>query len=343
MGPLTKCVAVALSVGIAGAGAGPAPAPQPTMTPAAILPRDNTQTLGWYSDGQTAGETIYAPWVFDAETTTYTSSGSYFRRCAVSTSCIMYTSCSNGYMMAAGTSSYCGISGATGGASTNYCSNHVLLPTLDAKTGGQSWYWCDEAPLTGHTFYAKEPPQPTLTPASSNSQGSDASTTISDESTSPTSGSSTATSSGLPLATILPSNNGNSSTSVGAIAGGVVGGVFVLGAIAFAILWTMRRDRKKKEAVAAYQPAPLVGSHMSYQQNPGYPPQTDYYAASAYQVNEQKPQDFVQQSQYPQAYPLGLYDPHVSQQYAGSPPPQELGVPTELTPQELPAQQRPPR
>lgn len=58
MGILTKSVAVALSVGVAGVGAGPAPAPQPLVTPAAILPRDDSKTLGWYSDGQTVGETI---------------------------------------------------------------------------------------------------------------------------------------------------------------------------------------------------------------------------------------------------------------------------------------------
>ncbi|KAF1840638.1 uncharacterized protein K460DRAFT_370611 [Cucurbitaria berberidis CBS 394.84] len=244
----------------------------------------------------------------------------------------MYTSCSSGYMIAAGTSSYCGISGATGGASSSYCSNHVLLPTLSAKQGGQSWYWCDTAPLTGHLFYAKEPPQPTLISASITRPTSDARTTASDNSPP------TATSTAPPLASTLPSNNGGSSTPVGAIAGGVVGGIAVLGAIAFAIFWIMRRDRKRREA-AAYQAAPLIGPHTSYQQSPGYLPQAEYFATSPYRANEQKPQPFVQHGQYPQSYPLGPYDPHVSQQYAGSPPPpHELGVPTEITPQELPAQ-----
>ncbi|KAJ4372890.1 hypothetical protein N0V83_003181 [Neocucurbitaria cava] len=323
MGILTRSVAVALSVGVAGVGAGPAPAPQPLITPAAILPRDNSKTLGWYSDGQTVGETIYAPWVYDPAATTYTYSGNYFRRCEVSKTCVMYTACSNGYMVAADTSSYCGISGATGGVSSNYCSNHVLLPTLSAKTSSQSWYWCDSAPLTGLTFYTKEPAQPTLASAS---------TTNSDVSTSPKTSSATATSTAELSSTTTPDSDGKSSTNAGAIAGGVVGGVVALGAIAFAIFWIMRRDRKKKESMATYQPTPLIGS------NPGYPPQTDYYAPGGYGLNEQKPQGFVQQSQYPQAYPLGPYDPHMAQQYAGSPPPQELGV-SESSPHELPAQQ----
>lgn len=35
-----------------------APVSKPTITAAAILPRANTQTLGWYSSGKIAEETI---------------------------------------------------------------------------------------------------------------------------------------------------------------------------------------------------------------------------------------------------------------------------------------------
>lgn len=56
MGPSAKTAVLMLSVGGALARAGAAP--DPVVTPAAILPRDNTQTLGWYSDAQTAGQTI---------------------------------------------------------------------------------------------------------------------------------------------------------------------------------------------------------------------------------------------------------------------------------------------
>lgn len=117
----------------------------------------------------------------------------------------------------------------------------------------------------------------------------------------------------------------------------------VLAAIAFAILWMMRRDRKKKESAKAYQSAPLIGAHTSYQQSPGYPPQADYYATTAYQDNEQKPQGVAHQGYYPQSYPLTPYSPHASQQYPLSPPPQELSAPVVFPPQELPAQQRSPK
>jgi len=68
----------------------------------------------------------------------------------------MYTGCSNGYMMAEGTSSSCGAGGSSGAL---FCSYHVLKTTLGA-TSERSWYWCDEAPLTGVTFYESEPSQP---------------------------------------------------------------------------------------------------------------------------------------------------------------------------------------
>jgi hypothetical protein len=138
------------------AHASPALPARPVVTPAAILPRTDSQVLGWYSASTEGTDTFYAPWAYDADITTYTTSGDYFRRCAVSSSCTMYTGCSNGYMMAAGTSSSCGAGGSSGAL---FCSYHVMQTNL-AATSQMSWYWCDEAPLTGVTFYQKEPKQP---------------------------------------------------------------------------------------------------------------------------------------------------------------------------------------
>ncbi|OAL42959.1 hypothetical protein IQ07DRAFT_593478 [Pyrenochaeta sp. DS3sAY3a] len=347
--------AVLLLAGVAGVAAGPAP--HPAVTPAALLPRDNTQTLGWYSDGQTNGQTIYAPWVFDADSTTYTTSSNWFRRCGVSTTCVMYTGCSNGYMVAAsGQSTYCGLAGATGGATTNYCSNHVILPTLGASTGSLSWYWCDDAPLTGYTFYASEPAQPTITDANSTPTRSASAPITSDSSFA--SPSNTASPSPSTSTTPPPASSG-SSTPVGAIAGGVVGGVAALGAIAFAVFFLLRRDKKRK-AANQLQTAPLMGGTApGYQAGqPGYPAgvqqagQPGFYDGTAYQ-SEAKPQGVGvggQPQYYPQSYPMGPYDPHVQQQgtgYAGSPgatgaPIPELGT-EGYAPTELPAQGKIPK
>ena len=140
------------------AHASPALTAEPVVTPPALLPRVDSQILGWYSSATIGSETIYAPWAYDADITTYTTSGNYFRRCGVSSSCTMYTGCSNGYMMADGTSSSCGAGGSSGAL---FCSYHVLRSRVSA-TVDKSWYWCDEAPLTGVTFIAREPSQPSM-------------------------------------------------------------------------------------------------------------------------------------------------------------------------------------
>ena len=38
--------------------ASPAPAPAASITPAAVLPREDQQIFGWYSDAVTNGDTI---------------------------------------------------------------------------------------------------------------------------------------------------------------------------------------------------------------------------------------------------------------------------------------------
>ncbi|KAF2686625.1 hypothetical protein K458DRAFT_200878 [Lentithecium fluviatile CBS 122367] len=309
--------------------ASPAPTAEPAITPAAILPRADSSILGWYSSATIGSETIYAPWAYDAETTTYTTSGSWFRRCPVSTSCTMYTSCSNGYMMAEGTSSYCGAGGASGSL---FCSNHILYTSL-GQSAAKSWYWCDEAPLTGVTFYEQEPSQPTDT--SSRSFSSDASTTIAGGETTSRSGSATA-SGAVPSPTSTQSSSGGSSTNVGAIAGGVVGGVVGLALIGAGIFLLYRR-KKKSNAAASQAPT----GYAPPPNQPRYPASPNTGLATAYQANEAKPQGVQEMGGYynqpPAPYPQGPYDPHMSQ-YGGSQAPQEVPSPQPqyAAPQPLP-------
>ncbi|KAK6955372.1 hypothetical protein Daesc_003007 [Daldinia eschscholtzii] len=94
-----------------------------------------------------------------------------------------------------------------------------------------------------------------------------------------------------------PSNpSSKSSTNVGAIAGGVVGGVAGLALIGLGIFFLIRHNNKKKRNITGQQPAPQM------QQGPGtgMPPTQPGAAAAGYQ---QPP-----------------YNPHYSQQYSPPPP-----------------------
>jgi hypothetical protein len=131
----------------------PVAAPVPGITPTAAA----TQTLGWYAAGNVSGQTTYAPWTYDVYSTSYYTSSTYFRRCAVSSTCTMYTDCSQGYLVAASTSSFCGTGGSA--SSAYYCSHHILKSSIDASIE-TSWFWCDQPPLIGVTFYEQQPNQP---------------------------------------------------------------------------------------------------------------------------------------------------------------------------------------
>jgi hypothetical protein len=126
--PQTRAATLLATLSIQSAHAASPASPSQTTTPPVLLPRANTQTLAWYSASQTSDQpsctsstllshTAHstkpnphndkdAPWIFDAASTTYTTSGRYFRRCGVSSSCAMYTGCSDGYMVGSSTSSF---------------------------------------------------------------------------------------------------------------------------------------------------------------------------------------------------------------------------------------------
>ncbi|KAF2706938.1 hypothetical protein K504DRAFT_459371 [Pleomassaria siparia CBS 279.74] len=307
-------------------------APQPEVTARAILPRYNPQTLGWYSSFITSGSTAYDDWIYDADRLTYTTSSKWFRGCPATSSCsVFYTGCSDGYLVADSTSLYCGAGGASGSL---FCSNHVLLPTKgDPASSAMSWYWCDEAPLTGITLFATLPADAyILTPGSFSNPffstpSPSPSLTSTPSSTTDMSSSSISTAPGASSTLPASSPPVEKKSIIGPVVGGVVGGVAVLVAIAVGIFFLLRRHKKPPPTT------PIVAQQWNPQSPQSPPPQMVYTpqspkspaVASPYaQTQGQKPESNI--SYYPlgvgqNTYPKGPYDPHMSQSYAESPPP----------------------
>ncbi|KAI1655770.1 hypothetical protein F4813DRAFT_153413 [Daldinia decipiens] len=90
-------------------------------------------------------------------------------------------------------------------------------------------------------------------------------------------------------------SSSKSSTNVGAIAGGVVGGVAALALIGLGIFFLIRHNNKKKRNITAQPPA----AQMQQGAGPGMPPTQPVAGAAGYQQP---------------------YNPHYSQQYAPPPP-----------------------
>ncbi|KAF2105874.1 hypothetical protein BDV96DRAFT_355187 [Lophiotrema nucula] len=222
-----------------------------TITPAVVLPRTVYQTLGWYSyTSHSAQGTVWVPWVDDQETALYSTSSDWFRRCPRANSCTMFTGCSNGYLVAQSTSSYCG-KGA--GDSSRICSRHLLYKSLGASDPLR-WYWCDSSTLTGFTIYGQDPRKqistsrpaslPSTTPATITlveSSTVSALSTVSLTSQESTLAQATASSTGPSPA--LPKKN--KTATAGLVAGCVTGGVVVIAVIGIALLFLLRRRKKE--------------------------------------------------------------------------------------------------
>lgn len=148
-------------------------------------------------------------------------------------------------------------------------------------------------------------------------------------------------------------------TNIGAIVGGVVGGLVVLGALAFGIIFLILRKRKSKQnaansnaAVGANQPmmGPAPGVTEYKPQPGGYPSPAPGYpspqpAAAGYYNNETKPQFHQQQMGVP-GQEINPYSPPTSPapQYTGPAPVQPVpfgiaeagGIPVQQQPGQYP-------
>ncbi|PSN59686.1 hypothetical protein BS50DRAFT_222441 [Corynespora cassiicola Philippines] len=228
------------------------------------------------------------------------------------------------------------LSGAGGASNSAFCSNHIIYKSMSASDV-YSWFWCDTAPLTGYIFYVEEPQQPTLenpsTPVTSDA------TTTSLFSI----GSSLGTSNPTETVT-MDSPHNYKGLNIGAIAGGVIGGVAILGAAGFAVFFLLLHKKHNKPGRDS------TGYQQPYQQ-----PEYGDFGRSAYQESNQKPpgvqevRGYAQHTQHIQPYPSGPYDPHQSQcpanltntaYSAGSRSHYEAPVSTLTEVAELPSQQQ---
>ncbi|KAF2735186.1 hypothetical protein EJ04DRAFT_576285 [Polyplosphaeria fusca] len=226
----------------------------PTITPAPLLPRAETP-LGWYSVAAATGSqnTSWAPWNFNNDSTIYSTSSKWFRQCRASRTCQrMYTGCSDGFLLAESTSSFCG----RGVAPFSFsCGHHLLFQSLGARDP-LSWYWCDSPPLTGISIYAKNPAEIRLTssqiPPFPNSTRTATNSTTNASFISRFSTVASETSSPSPSAApSLPSpepETKNKTATAGAIAGSVIGVGAIIAALGIVISVLIKRSNKRSKA-----------------------------------------------------------------------------------------------
>lgn len=258
------------------------------ITARAVLLRADPTIYGWRSVTVSDGTTIW-----NANTCgngyTFSSSGSLYGCCSIIGRCSLYYDCdTSGYIYWGTTWSYCGI----GVVST--CTYNVLLASEGASSS-KTAYWCGHVPTTGHTVYEQTPGQVPINTGPTNSHSPSG-----------------------PLPTAQPTNNDNKSSSppVGAIVGGVIGGLAVIGIIVVAVILLRRRKNQPQ------QPQPQAPS-MQYQYMPPPAPMgmalgAEKNAQPAVGVAPAGVQGTPHQSAY---YPSGVPSP------LASPPPPVYPVP----------------
>ncbi|KAK4147149.1 uncharacterized protein C8A04DRAFT_24945 [Dichotomopilus funicola] len=224
------------SLGMNNFAAGPQPTspPEPRTVAHALVARDSTDnTCGYVSGSFTS-----SLWCASTARCVYNSINSHIGCCDDGeTKCPIWTTCydsterssfstNNGYTMWCGSSDY------------PHCMTHVYQESW----AGYTLFGCGVAAATDKIWY-QALDKPSSTSSSSTTSAESTSTTSTSTSTS-----ATETSSSTPSPTPGPAPNGGSSTPVGPIVGGVVGGVAVLALIGAGI-WAIRRHSKKSKQV----------------------------------------------------------------------------------------------
>ncbi|KAF2728079.1 hypothetical protein EJ04DRAFT_516838 [Polyplosphaeria fusca] len=239
--------------------------PEPQVTARALLPRADA-IYGWYSAGMQEGSTVWNAATYDSDALSITSSGGNYGFCSKSVPCNIWRGCSGDYVLLGSTSWLCERSSST-------CSYNELYPSVGASS---SWrgYWCNDKGNTGITLFA--------TTAGASDATDSATTTTTGDPTAPTSGlPSASTQPSLPTQTILPEDSPSPSPSsnsddaaskavvIGGAVGGTLGGIALIGAIAFGIIFYRRRAKKADAAAAA---GANTGGMVGGQQMPPPPP-----------------------------------------------------------------------
>ncbi|KAH8891368.1 hypothetical protein GQ53DRAFT_746884 [Thozetella sp. PMI_491] len=316
-------------------GMSPKPTPAPrnlNAPPPALEKRDSTDNTCAYVGGKFTSS-LYCD-VTDA--CVYNSRRSFIGCCPESsTTCPIYTTCynsvdsssfstDNGYTLYCGNSQY------------PNCITHKYA-TDDPYFSGYTLLGCAVAAGSDTVYY--EPKDVQSTSSKSLKAGNTATTATGGAggavtvTVDPGSSTSTSASSG---------GGGGSSTPVGAIAGGVVGGVAGLGLIGAAIFFLIRHNSKKKNqqspavapAVAPGQGPPPIAPGA-----PGYPPQQppmgQYPPQGAWDPNQQTPPGGFAPVHDPRASIAkppydpthSVYQPSYTNSPPGSPPPQSPHTP----------------
>ncbi|KAF1838111.1 hypothetical protein BDW02DRAFT_576618 [Decorospora gaudefroyi] len=267
-------------------------APTSLITPAPVVKRDVT-TVGFVSTDELDGTTYWDTITVNEEDGVIATSSDLFLICPPDTENCEFFICSNDYIVSATGSFYCG------GSST--CSSHVVATDIFDQSPLTN-YWCDDNTRTGWTIYETTPEATPNTRASLPTTAKSPTVLVTPTAT-PTPSTSESPIPLLPTATPPPEKK---STPVGAIAGGVIGGVAALAAIAFGVFLLLRRKRRNAQS----SQAPTMSQPP---QQP--PPVTSYYG------HEQKPAGVAQQPQQVQQYgaPPQFYDPNAQSSYDGQP------------------------
>ncbi|KAG9194664.1 hypothetical protein G6011_04699 [Alternaria panax] len=278
----------------------PAVTPSPAATAAPLVIRDIT-TIGYISTGMYGSTTLYETITANNEGHVIATSGSLYKICAPESLCEFF-SCESEYAVFPTTSIFCGGSSST-------CSYWELATDINDPAPLTN-YWCDAKTETGGVILMVTPDDDSST--SPNTDPS--SNTPLFSSFTPASRSATLRSSDIPAA-LPPSaeaEDTKKSTPVGAIAGGVVGGVALLAAIILGVFLLLRR-KKKQQQQQQQQNNTTTNSNM---QQPPNAPQAPPAGVQYYHEQKPVPQQQVQQMpspplQHQQHY--GHYDPNAQQ------------------------------
>jgi hypothetical protein len=266
-------------------------------TPAPKIRRDDQRFIGWTSAGVFGSSTS---WETENCLTGYTltSARAWWKCCPSVGACNIFTSCSaDSYLVGPSTSVDC----------SSYCSSDILFQTL-SDISAQAYFWCASESDFGANIYRTSPPAFATTSSSPSSTTSF-----------PTPGSTSPT-----TVPVSPSSKSNA----GAIAGGVVGGIAVIGLIVAGVLYMRMRSKKKEAQPMANHTTPTFnappGNTDNYQ-SPGapstYPPPEKSGTATATQAPYSPPDPQSSPSSQPyyvpqqgsspqsQGYPQGYFSP----------------------------------
>ncbi|KAK7183109.1 hypothetical protein DPSP01_014475 [Paraphaeosphaeria sporulosa] len=228
-------------------------APTATITPSPALHPRAATTVGYYSTGFQDGTVLWGTVTVLSEGGMVATSGSLFAVCQANP-CNIGT-CSAGTFVIGSTTTACGA------AQSSTCSSNLLYQDV-YDTAPLTNFYCDVVTETGFTMYKVTPTEPVSASARSTSSASSSDNASDPSSASKASSATAASSTGSqssPLETsgTLPgSAKPKKSTPIGAIVGGVVGGLAVIGAVVVAAIILTRRRRATTPAQPSYTAVP---------------------------------------------------------------------------------------